>query len=35
MSINQSQGATAIGDGIVLGVDMVSSIPDKKESSFF
>lgn len=30
MSINQSQGATAIGDGIVLGVDMVSSIPDKK-----
>jgi len=29
-SINQGQGATAIGDGLVLGIDMVSSIPDKK-----
>lgn len=30
ISINQGQGSTAIGDGIVLGTDMVSSIPDKK-----
>ena len=29
-SIEYSRGATAIGDGIVLGVDMVSSIPDRK-----
>ena len=29
-SIEQGQGATAIGDGLVLGIDMASSIPDKK-----
>jgi len=29
-SIEQSQGATAIGDGLALGIDMASSIPDKK-----
>ncbi|RDJ32255.1 MAG: VWA domain-containing protein [Crenarchaeota archaeon] len=29
-SIQQSQGATALGDGVSLGIDMVSSIPDKK-----
>ena len=29
-SIEQTRGSTAIGDGIVLGVDMASSIPDKK-----
>ena len=29
-SIQQSQGATAIGDGLSLGIDMASSIPDKK-----
>ena len=29
-SINQGQGATAIGDGLSLGIDMVSSILDKK-----
>jgi len=31
MSINQGQGSTAIGDGIVLGTDMVLSISDKKK----
>ena len=30
-SIKQTSGSTAIGDGIVLGVDMASSIPDKKK----
>ena len=29
-SIEQGQGATAIGDGLSLGIDMASSIPDKK-----
>lgn len=29
-SIQQGQGATAIGDGLALGIDMVSSIPDRK-----
>ena len=29
-SIQQGQGATAIGDGLTLGIDMASSIPDKK-----
>ena len=29
-SIEQGQGATAIGDGLTLGIDMASSIPDKK-----
>jgi Ca-activated chloride channel family protein len=29
-SIEQTRGSTAIGDGIILGVDMASSIPDKK-----
>ena len=29
-SIQQGQGATAIGDGLSLGIDMASSIPDKK-----
>ena len=29
-SIEQGQGATAIGDGLALGIDMASSIPDKK-----
>ena len=29
-SIEQRQGGTALGDGIVLGVDMASSMPDKK-----
>jgi Ca-activated chloride channel family protein len=29
-SINQGNGATAIGDGLSLGIDMVSSILDKK-----
>ena len=29
-SINQGKGATAIGDGLSLGIDMVSSILDKK-----
>lgn len=29
-SIQQGQGATAIGDGLSLGIDMSSSIPDKK-----
>ena len=29
-SIQQCQGATAIGDGLSLGIDMSSSIPDKK-----
>jgi len=29
-SIQQGQGATAIGDGLALGIDMASSIPDKK-----
>ncbi|MGY5150002.1 MAG: VWA domain-containing protein [Candidatus Nitrosopumilus sp. bin_68KS] len=29
-SIQQSQGATAIGDGLALGIDMASSIPDKR-----
>ncbi len=29
-SIEQGHGATAIGDGLVLGIDMASSIPDKK-----
>ena len=28
--IQQGSGATAIGDGLSLGIDMVSSIPDKK-----
>ena len=28
--IQQGNGATAIGDGLSLGVDMVSSIPDRK-----
>jgi len=28
--IQQGSGATAIGDGLSLGVDMVSAIPDKK-----
>lgn len=28
--ITQGSGATAIGDGLALGVDMVSSIPDRK-----
>ena len=30
-SIKQTSGATAIGDGIVLGVDMASSIPEMKK----
>ncbi|MBI1663179.1 MAG: VWA domain-containing protein [Nitrosopumilus sp.] len=30
LSIEQGQGATAIGDGLALGIDMASSIPDKK-----
>lgn len=29
MSIKQSSGATAIGDGLSLGIDMVLSIPDR------
>ncbi|RMW35836.1 MAG: VWA domain-containing protein [Nitrosopumilus sp.] len=29
-SIEQGLGATAIGDGLALGIDMASSIPDKK-----
>lgn len=29
-SIGHGSGATAVGDGLVLGVDMVSSIPDRK-----
>ena len=29
-SIQQGQGATAIGDGLALGIDMASSIPDKR-----
>ena len=29
-SIQQGQGATAIGDGLALGIDMAASIPDKK-----
>ena len=29
-SIQQSGGATAIGDGLVLGIDMASSIPDRR-----
>ena len=29
-SIQQGQGATAIGDGLALGIDMASSIPDRK-----
>lgn len=29
-SIQQGHGATAIGDGLALGIDMASSIPDKK-----
>jgi len=29
-SISQGQGATAIGDGLALGIDMVTSIPDRK-----
>lgn len=29
-TIEQGQGATAIGDGLALGIDMASSIPDKK-----
>ena len=29
-SIAQGRGATAIGDGLALGIDMASSIPDKK-----
>jgi len=29
-SIQQGQGATAIGDGLALGIDMASSIPDQK-----
>ena len=29
-SIQQGQGATAIGNGLALGIDMASSIPDKK-----
>ena len=29
-SIQQGQGATAIGDGLSLGIDMASSIPNKK-----
>ena len=29
-SIQQGQGATAVGDGLSLGIDMSSSIPDKK-----
>lgn len=29
-SIDQGQGATAIGDGLALGIDMASSIPDKR-----
>ncbi len=29
-SIEQGQGATAIGDGLALGIDMASSIPDEK-----
>ena len=31
-SIQQGTGATAIGDGLSLGIDMVSSILDKKKS---
>ena len=30
-SIRQREGATAIGDGLVLGVDMANSIPNKKK----
>ena len=30
-SIRQRDGATAIGDGLVLGVDMANSIPNKKK----
>ena len=30
-SIKQRDGATAIGDGLVLGVDMANSIPNKKK----
>lgn len=30
MSIGQSGGATAIGDGLALGVDMAVSIPDRR-----
>ena len=30
LPIEQGQGATAIGDGLALGIDMASSIPDKK-----
>ena len=29
--IKQGDGATAMGDGLSLGIDMVSSIPDKKK----
>ena len=29
-SIEQGRGATAIGDGLVLGIDMVSSVPDRR-----
>ena len=32
LSIQQGQGATAIGDGLALGIDMASSIPDKKNA---
>lgn len=30
LSIEQGQGATAIGDGLALGIDMAASIPDKR-----
>ena len=30
-AIKQRDGATAIGDGLVLGVDMANSIPNKKK----
>ena len=30
-AIRQRDGATAIGDGLVLGVDMANSIPNKKK----
>ena len=30
MSIGQSDGATAIGDGLALGIDMALSIPDRQ-----
>ncbi len=32
MSIDQSSGATAIGDGLSLGIDMVLSIPDRDKT---